>query len=104
MISSIFKVSTILKFEITSLINSVSCSLLGVIVSLDVLMISSKIGISIESGVWSEDRRELGRMKWLSNSDDLFQRNIRSIMELDSPAVSEYLVGQGLVGNDKARS
>ena len=56
MISSIFKVSTILKFEITSLINSVSCSLLGVIVSLDVLMISSKIGISIESGVWSEDR------------------------------------------------
>ena len=43
-------------------------------------------------------------MKWLSNSDDLFQRNIRSIMELDSPAVSEYLVGQGLVGNDKARS
>ena len=86
-----------------SLINLVSYSLLGVIVSLDVLMISSKIGISIESGAWFEDRQESGRMKWLSNSDDLFRRNIRSITELDSPAVSEYLVGQGLVGDDKAR-
>ena len=89
MISSIFEVSNILKFEIMSLINLVSCLLLGVIVSLDILMISSKIGISIESGVWSEDRQESGRMKWLSNSDDPFQRNIRSITELDSPTVSK---------------
>jgi len=28
---------------------------------------------------------------------------MRLITELDSPAVSEYLVGQGLVGVDKAR-
>jgi len=28
---------------------------------------------------------------------------MRSITELDSPAISEYLVGQGLVGVDNAR-
>ena len=28
---------------------------------------------------------------------------MRSITELDSPAISEYLVGQGLVGVDSAR-
>ena len=28
---------------------------------------------------------------------------MRSMTELDSPAVSEYLVGQGLVGVDRAR-
>jgi len=28
---------------------------------------------------------------------------MRSITELDSPAVPEYLVGQGLIGVDKAR-
>ena len=28
---------------------------------------------------------------------------MRLIVELDSPAVSEYLVGQGLVGVDRAR-
>ncbi len=39
-----------------------------------------------------------------SNSIEPHQRNIRSITELDSPAVSENLVGLGLVGDDKARS
>ena len=29
---------------------------------------------------------------------------MRSMTELDSPAVLEYLVGQGLVGVDRARS
>ena len=29
---------------------------------------------------------------------------MRSMTELDSPAVSEYLVGQGLVGEDRTRS
>ena len=29
---------------------------------------------------------------------------MRSMTELDSPAMSEYLVGQGLVGVDRARS
>ena len=39
-----------------------------------------------------------------SNSIEPHQRNIRSITELDSLAVSENLVGLGLVGDDKARS
>jgi len=34
---------------------------------------------------------------------DLYQRNIRSIVELASPIVLEYLVGQELVGNERAR-
>jgi len=61
--SSIFDVSSDLKFEITSLINSVSCSLLGAIVSFDIWIISSKIGMSIKRGAWSEDSQELGRME-----------------------------------------
>ena len=42
-------------------------------------------------------------MEWQSSSDDLYRRNMRSMTELDSPAVSEYLVGQGLVGEDRTR-
>ena len=102
--SSIFDVSSDLKFEITSLINSVSCSLLGAMVSFDVWIISSKIRMSIERGTWSKDSRELGRMECLSSSAEPYQRNIKSITELDSPAVSENLVGPGLVGDDRARS
>ena len=96
--------SIVLKFKITSLINLVSCSLLGLIVSLDIWMILLKIGMSIKRGAWSEDRRESGRMEWLSSSADLYHRNIRSITELDSPTVSENLVGPGLVGEDRVRS
>ena len=101
--SSILDVSIVLKFKIMSLINSVSCSLLGLIVSLDVWMISLKIGMSIKRGTWSEDRQESGRMEWLSSSADLYQRNIRSITELDSPTVSENLVGPELVREDRVR-
>ena len=96
--------SIVLKFKITSLINLVSCSLLGLIVSLDIWMILLKIGMSIKRGAWSEDRQESGRMEWLSSSADLYQRNIRSITELDSPTVSENLMGPGLVRKDRARS
>jgi len=39
----------------------------------------------------------------LSSLDPL-QRNIRSMTELDSSIVSEYLVGIGLVGVDSSRS
>ena len=38
------------------------------------------------------------------SSQDPLQRNIRSMTELDSPIVSEYLVGIGLVGVDSSRS
>ena len=67
-----FDVSTILKFKIMSLINAVSCLLLGTRVSFDVWIISSKIGISIERGAWSEDKQESGRMEWRSSSDDSY--------------------------------
>ena len=67
-----FDVSTILKFKITSLINTVSCLLLGTRVSFDIWIISSKIGILIEREVWSEDKRESGRMEWQSSSDDSY--------------------------------
>jgi len=59
-----FAVSNVLKFEITLLINVVSCSLLGTMVSFDVWIISSTIGISIERGAWSEDKQGSGRMEW----------------------------------------
>ena len=99
-----FDVSNVLKFEIMLLINAVSCLLLGTRVSFNVWIISLKIGISIERGAWSEDKQELGRMEWRFSSDDPYQRNMRSMTELDSPAISEYLVGQGLVGEDRMRS
>ena len=63
-----------------------------------------KIGILIERGAWSEDKWESGRIEWQSSSNDPYQRNMRSITELDSPAMLEYLVGQGLVREDRTRS
>ena len=35
---------------------------------------------------------------------DLYQRNIRSMVKLASSIVLEYLVGQGLVGDERAKS
>ena len=34
---------------------------------------------------------------------DLLHKNIRSITELASPSMSEYLVGNGIVGVDKSK-
>ena len=34
---------------------------------------------------------------------DPYQRNIRLMVKFDSPAISEYLVGQGLVGDKRAK-
>jgi len=67
-------------------------------------MTSLKIGMLIERGAWSEDNCDLERMEWLFSSADPCLRNIKSITELDSPAVSENLVGLGLVGDDNVRS
>ena len=60
--------------------------------------------MSIERGAWSEDSWDSVRMVCRSNSIEPHQRNIRSMTESDSLAVSENLVGPGLVGTDKARS
>ena len=67
-------------------------------------MISLEIGMLIESGVWSEESWDSGSIEWLSSSDDPYHRNIRLMIELDSPVMSEYLVGQGLVGEERAKS
>ena len=65
---------------------------------------SPDMGISIKRGAWSDDSRDSERMEWLSNSFDLLQRNIRLMTELDSPSVSENLVGPGLVEDESSRS
>ena len=66
-------------------------------------MFSSVIGIEIVRGVWSDERYQLGWIEWLLSSFDPLQRNIRSITELASPLVLEYLVGIGLVGINKSK-
>ncbi len=40
---------------------------------------------------------------WSLSSLDLLHRNIRLMTELDSPIVSEYLVGTGLEGVDSSK-
>jgi len=67
-------------------------------------MISLIIGMLMMRGAWSEERRQSGKMEWLSSSLELWHRNIRSITEFDSPVVSENLVGPGLVGDERDRS
>ena len=65
--------------------------------------ISSMMGISTESGVWSKERRISGEMRWLSSLGEPFHKNIRLRTEFASPAMSEYLVGQGLIAVDKVK-
>jgi len=57
----------------------------------------------MERGVWSEVRYQSRWMECWLMSFDLYQRNIRLMVELDSPAVSEYLVGQELVRDERAK-
>jgi len=83
---------------IRSLTKAISCSLFGAINNLEVLMNSSLIEILIMKGAWSKDKRQSGHIEcWLSSLDP-YRRNIKSITEFDTPAVSENLVGKGLVG------
>ena len=100
-VSTMLDVFKCLKFEIMSWMKAVSCSLFGAKVSFNVCIIFSVIGILMIRGVWSEDN---GRMVWWSSLEDLLQRNMRSMTEFDSPAMSEYLVRPGLVGEERARS
>ena len=101
---SIFDISRDLKLEIMSLMNASFRSLLGGMVKFNEWTTSSKIGMLIERGAWLEDNCDPERMVWLFSSTDPCLRNIKSITELDSPVVSENLVGPGLVGDDNARS
>ena len=64
---------------------------------------SLKIGILTVREAWSEVNLQLGWIEWLSYSSDSGLRNIRSITELKSYWLSEYLVGKYLVGLDNSK-
>ena len=100
----IFEVSRRAKLMKTSLKNSFSWSLSGVIMSFVDWIISSQMGMSTVRGAWSEDNRESGWMECQSNSLDPHLRNIKSMTESDSPTMLENLVGPGLIGDDNAKS
>ena len=66
-------------------------------------MILSMMGMTMDKGAWLDVRCHSGWMEcWLILLDP-YLRNIRSMVELASPIVSEYLVGQGLVGVKRAK-
>ena len=60
------------------------------------------MGIEIVRGAWLEKSHQSGWIKWLLSSEEPLHKNIRSMTELDSLTVSEYLVGTWLVGIDKS--
>jgi len=64
---------------------------------------SSKIGMWIESGVWSEMNCQSRWIWWLLNSSDLCLRNMRFMTEFDLCSLSAYLVETQVVGPDKSR-
>ena len=92
-----------LRAAVTSLMNNSSSSLFFTIENLDVIMFSSVIGMVIVSGAWSEESHQSGWIKWLLSSEEPLCRNMRSMTELDSLSVFEYLVGTWLVGTDKSK-
>jgi len=92
-----------LKMVIRSLTKAISCSLFGAIDNLEVLMNLLTIGMSMMREAWSKDIQESGHIKcWLSLLDP-YHRNIKSITEFALPAISENLVGEGLVGVDNVK-
>ena len=96
-----FVISRFLIDMVMSLMNC-SSSLLFLIIDLFLeLTFFSTIGIVIVRGTWSEVRHHLRWIKWLSSSVELHWRNIRSMTEFESFALSEYLVGIWLMGIDK---
>ena len=97
------KVSRDLNMEMTSLTNFSSSSLFLDIVSLEDWTNSSAMGMVIMRGAWSNISHQLGWIMWPLSSLDPLHRNIRSVTELDSPVISKYLVGTGLVGVDSSK-
>ena len=85
------EVSRDLNMEMTSLTNFSPSSLFLGIVSLEDWTNSSAMGMVIVRGAWSDISHQLGWIMWPLSSLDLLRRNIRSMTELDSPVVSEYL-------------
>jgi len=86
----------------TSLMKVFSCLLFCWIESFKVVMNSFTMGMVTDRGAWSNVSRQSGWMECWFNSIESHLRNIRSMVELASPTVSEYLVGKGLVGVKRA--
>ena len=102
-LSIMLDMSRFLKINMTSSTKAISYLLFCGIDSLEVLTISSAMGMVIVRGAWSEERQLSGWIKCRSSSLDPYRRNIRSITKFTSSTVSKYLVEQGLVGVDKAK-
>ena len=102
-LSEILDVSRFLKIEVTSSTKTTFYLLFCWIKSLKVLTASSMIGMEMVKGAWSDVRRHSRWIKWWLVSSDLYQRNMRSMIELDTSSVSEYLVGQGLVRDNRVK-
>jgi len=96
------KVSRFWKIEMISLMKAFSCSLFCWIESFEVVMNLFAMGMVTDRGAWSDISCQLEWMVCWFNSLELHLRNIRSMVELASPTVSEYLVGTELVGIERA--
>jgi len=92
-----------LRAAATSLMNDSSSLLFFTIENLDVIIISSVMGIVIVSRAWSEKSYQLGWIEWLLSSEEPLCRSMRSMTKLDLPSVSEYLVGTWLVGTYRSK-
>jgi len=86
-----------------SLIYNASSSLFFTIENLDELTSSFAIGMETVREAWLEMSCQSGWIKWLLSSVEPLCKNIKLMTKFDSPIVSEYLVGTGLVGTDKSR-
>ena len=97
------KVLRDLNMEMTSLTNFSSSLLFLSIVSLKDWMNSSVMEMVIVRSAWSDVSCQSGWIMWLLSSLDPLHRNIRLMTKLNSPVISEYLVGTGLVGIDSSK-
>ena len=77
-----------------------SSSLFFMIICFLVWICSLIIVVLIVSRVWSDGNLHSGKIIWLSNSDKVYWRNMRSMTKFKSFWLSEYLVGTWLVGLD----
>ena len=102
--STILLVSMFLRDLERFLINFHSLSLFLIIVCFLVLIYSPTNGMTIVKGAWSDINFHSRWIEWLSISLDLQHKNIRSITELETWLLLEYLVGTWLVGKKRPKS
>ena len=86
-----------------SLIKLASSLLFFAIENFDEMMFSSAMGIDTVRRAWSKESHQSGYMEWLLSSVKPLRKNIRSMTEFESPAMSKYLVGIQWVGIDRSK-